>query len=80
MAYRLKPGVPLLLVKAQDGGIRYHYGNGGGAASFGPTIQWLSDEQRSHFLRMNLVEEIPDEDAAPEGSSFIVSYPQRTGD
>ena len=79
MAYRLKPGVPLLLVKAQDGGIRYHYANAAGATAFGPTISWLSDEQREHFTRLNLVEEIPDSEAAPESTSFLTSYPPRTG-
>jgi hypothetical protein len=67
MAYRLRPGVPLLLVKDREGGIKYHYANGATPTSFGPTIEWLNDEQRTHFLRLNLVEEIPDEDAAPEG-------------
>jgi hypothetical protein len=69
MAYRLSPGVPLLLVKDRSGGIKYHYGsaNGSDAANgFGPEIAWLNDEQKDHFLRLNLVVEIPDSDSIPE--------------
>ncbi|UXA06582.1 hypothetical protein KXD96_27980 (plasmid) [Mycobacterium sp. SMC-2] len=57
MAYRLTPQTPLVPAKDQQGHIRYHY-------QHNPIIPWLNDEQREHFLRLGLVEEIV-EDAKP---------------
>jgi hypothetical protein len=64
-AYRLRPGVPLLLVKDREGGIKYHYNNppARGATAFGPEIAWLNDVQKAHFLRLGLVEEFDDSDS-----------------
>jgi hypothetical protein len=61
MAYRLRPGIPLVMAKDQAGTICYHYAAAAGAPSVsGPVIPWLGDEQREHFLRNGLVEELPD--------------------
>lgn len=69
MAYRLTPNTPLVLVKDPQGHIRYHY-------QHNPIIPWLGDEQREHFLRNGLVEEIEGapapavgavEDSEPDG-------------
>jgi hypothetical protein len=59
-AYRIREGVPLLLVKDRTGGVCYHWGPGCsvGVGGFGPDIPWLSDEQTAHFLRLGLVEKI----------------------
>jgi hypothetical protein len=74
MAYRLKDGVPLVLVKQRNGAIAYHYAKGPVCpGAFGPVIPWLNDEQREHWLRLGLVEEI-DEDV-PEVPGFTVTYP-----
>jgi hypothetical protein len=69
MAYRLKPGVSLVLAKDREGGICYHYAGGpAGAGSFGPIIPWLSEAQAKHFLKVGLVEKI-DEDV-PEVCAY----------
>lgn len=70
MAYRMSPRVSLLHVKDQQGIIWCHWGADSGCRDYrgrnrGPVIPWLSDEQREHFLRLGLVEEIADEESAP---------------
>lgn len=62
MAYRLTPQTPLVPAKDQQGHIRYHY-------QHNPIIPWLGDEQREHFLRNGLVEEIVDAPAAPRSDA-----------
>ncbi|MDY0112702.1 MAG: hypothetical protein RBS21_00320 [Corynebacterium sp.] len=59
MAYRLAPGTPLVPAKDQAGRLHYYY-------QHNPIIPWLNDEQREHFLRNGLVEEI---DTAATGST-----------
>jgi hypothetical protein len=60
MAYRMK--APLLIVKDQAGRLHHHYNQGvGGSIGHGAIIGWLNPEQRAHFLRLGLVEQIPDE-------------------
>lgn len=64
MAYRMRPGVELVLAKDEAGKIFYHYQRPVNAPSIrGPIIPWLNDEQREHFLRLGLVEEITEADA-----------------
>lgn len=67
--YRLTPHTSLLLVKAQDGAIHYHYrgaANIGPPANYGETIDWLSDTQAKQFLDEGLVERIEEEPADTE--------------
>lgn len=47
---------PLVIAKDQDGASHHVYRDG--------VIQWLSDEQREHFLSTGLVEEIGGQAAA----------------
>lgn len=61
MAYRMSPTVPLLIAKDRHGKLWYHYQDGPHGIARGPVIPWLSDEQREHFLRNGLVEEIDDD-------------------
>jgi hypothetical protein len=43
MAYRLRPGVELVIVKGQDGLLRHHYAvPHGGVNVCGPYIPWLN--------------------------------------
>jgi len=59
--YRLRPRVPLLVVKGQDGKLHHHWNQPiGGSIGHGAVIPWLSPEQREHFLRKGLVERIED--------------------
>jgi hypothetical protein len=68
MAYRVL--VPLVIAKNQAGKLIYHWGPGSSGhghivadndpSAAGPIIAWLNDEQREHFLRNGLVEEIDD--------------------
>jgi cytochrome c oxidase cbb3-type subunit II len=65
MAYRMKPTVPLLVVKDETGRLHHHYNQAiSGSVSYGSIIPYLNNEQREHFLRLGLVEEITDEEAA----------------
>jgi hypothetical protein len=61
MAYRVLASV--VVVKGRDGRLRHHYSTPTRAAG-GPIIPWLNPEQRAHFLRHKLVEELADDDPA----------------
>ncbi|BBZ09866.1 MULTISPECIES: hypothetical protein [Mycobacterium] len=54
MPYRLAPHVPLLVVKDEVGRNHHCYQHNTGV------IPYLNDQQREHFLRLGLVEEIDD--------------------
>jgi cytochrome c oxidase cbb3-type subunit 2 len=58
MPYKLSPHVPLVVAKDAAGKLHHHYQGGGFGANSGAIIPWLNDEQRQHFLRHKLVEEI----------------------
>jgi hypothetical protein len=68
VAYRVL--VPLVIAKNQAGQLIYLWGPGssghghiepdGDPSAAGPIIHWLNDEQREHFLRLRLVEELAD--------------------
>ena len=79
MPYRLK--VALLVVRDEHGKLWHHYQSPGPGASRGPYIPWLNDEQREHFLRKGLVEEIVDgaapvvEAAQPAAAPVAVAEP-----
>ncbi len=61
MPYRLKPGVPVVLVKDRHGKINYHYARPQPKGrDFGPTIPWLSDDQAAYLIRIGYVERIED--------------------
>lgn len=51
MPYRLKPNVPLALIKDREGRLNYHYAHNA-------VIPWISDEQLEHLLRNGIVEEV----------------------
>ncbi len=51
---------PLVLVKARNGNIDYHY------LGDNPLIEWLSPEQEKDFLERGAVERIDTPDAEPE--------------
>jgi cytochrome c oxidase cbb3-type subunit 2 len=62
MPYRMKPDVPLLVVKDETGRLRHHDNQPiGGSIGHGSVIPYLNDAQRDHFLRLGLVEEIGEE-------------------
>jgi hypothetical protein len=62
MPYRIKPGVPLVIAKDRDGKLHHYYNQPiGGSILYGSCIPWLNAEQRDHFLRIGLVEEIEEE-------------------
>jgi hypothetical protein len=76
MLYRMKPGVPLLIVKDETGQLHHHYNQSiGGSIGFGLVIDYLNDEQKTHFLRMGLVEEVVDEAEGP--APVVVQWPSR---
>lgn len=58
---RWKVVAPLVIAKDQTGKLHHAY--------CGSLLGWLNDEQREHFLRRGLVEEIPAVDATPMPSS-----------
>jgi hypothetical protein len=61
--YRVKPGCLALIKDPTTGRIVYHYGavmGRGSSAATGPIIPWISDEQRDHLLRHNIIERIDD--------------------
>ncbi|AJK78650.1 hypothetical protein [Mycobacterium avium] len=65
MAYRMSPRVEMLAVKDQNGIIWHHYQRPvGGARNLGPIIAWIGPDYRDRWLRMGLIEEIPDDAAA----------------
>jgi cytochrome c oxidase cbb3-type subunit II len=72
----------LLIVKDQGGTLWHHYqGAGSSGRHRGPYIEWLNDEQRAHFLRMGLVEEIDGPEAVvdsrrPEASPENGALPE----
>jgi hypothetical protein len=70
MAYAILP--PSLTAKDASGTIhQYLRGGGGPGGCRGGVIPWLSDEQRAHYLRLNLVEEIgPDHPLAAEAAAL----------
>jgi hypothetical protein len=77
MAYRLRSGVELLIVKDQQGRLQYHYAAPGvndGPTTHGQLIPWIGDEQR-HLIDLGLVEDIADapETIAPE--RVVISPP-----
>jgi hypothetical protein len=49
MHYRLTDDAAVVLVKTQDGELRYH-------SQGGPTIEWMSAEQAEHYESLGLVE------------------------
>lgn len=62
--YRIK--APLLFVKDQNGRLHQIYHNG--------WVPWLNEEQRKHFLRHGLVEEVD----APPADIPAASTPEQT--
>ena len=68
MAYR----VTAALVVAKDQMGKNHHVYAGGV------VPWLNDQQRDHFLRMNLVEEISDKQAKDEGLPSAPKKPAKT--
>jgi cytochrome c oxidase cbb3-type subunit II len=59
--------VPLLIVKDRQGTLWHHYqGAGSSGRHRGPYIEWLNDEQRTHFLKKRFVEEIAESEAPVE--------------
>jgi cytochrome c oxidase cbb3-type subunit 2 len=76
MAYRLRSGVELLIVRGPDGVLRHHYAAPHGGVNIrGPYIPWLNDEQRECFLRNGLVEEI-DESELPKAEPRADAEPE----
>jgi hypothetical protein len=77
MAYRMKQNVECLTVKDPAGIIFHHYQKGpyAGVHNRGPVIPWLNDEQREHFLRLGLVEEIADTAGTIAPGRVVVSPP-----
>lgn len=76
MPYRLKPGVPVVLVKDRHGKINYHYARPATKGrDFGPIIPWLSDGQAEYLLRIGYVERIDDQPrtdvAQPSGQDRV---------
>jgi hypothetical protein len=60
-AYRVKPGIPVVIVKDKANRIQYHYAVGvSHNTAKGPHIPWISDKQASHLLRHGLIERIDD--------------------
>jgi hypothetical protein len=57
-APRYRVTAPLVIAKDQGGRLHYCYQ--------GTLLGWLNDEQRGHFLRKGLIEEIGDRAAVPE--------------
>lgn len=67
-AYLVK--APLLVVKDQTGLMRHKYQ--------GAVVPFLDDEQREHFLRHGLVEEVSDSDVKASGVPVAPSKPAKT--
>lgn len=67
MPYRVT--APLLVVKDQSGRNHHTY--------HGATIHYLNDEQRNHFLRLNLIEELEEETPATPDEATVSGKPPR---
>jgi hypothetical protein len=70
MPYKVK--AELVVAKDREGKLRHHYRNAdhiGAPINYGSVIPWLSDEQAEHFLRLGLVERIPEEPVAGKVNS-----------
>lgn len=52
MAYRISDEAALVIVRDQDGELRYH-------SAGGPEIPWLSANQAARYLELGVVEEVP---------------------
>ncbi|WP_158086636.1 hypothetical protein [Mycobacterium scrofulaceum] len=51
MTYRMTGETPLVIVRDQDGELRYH-------SAGGPEIPWLSPQQAERYLELGLVEQV----------------------
>jgi|GEM_PF-5122907 len=69
MAYKLLAAC--LYAKDANGKLHQHLPGGGPGATRGTIIPWLNDQQRAHFLRLKLVEEIgPDHPLAAQAAAL----------
>jgi hypothetical protein len=66
--YRVKGA--LVVAKDETGKLHHRY--------HGSWIPWLNDEQRAHFLRHGLVEEIHDDPEGAEGAETPAGKPAKT--
>lgn len=53
MSYRVSDSAALVIVRGQDGELRYH-------SAGGPEIPWLSAQQAASYLELGVVERVDD--------------------
>lgn len=73
MAYRVAPGIPLVLIRDQEGLVHYHYECG---ADDGPHIPWIDDEHAAWLLELNMIERVDNPTTEPPSVSAELDEPR----